>query len=263
MLVGARQLGKEIFEVKEDKVTVNVSPGIMRKLWDNYYIPYISGYYTSFGRFSSDDAKIGEIIALVGSTSGAAYFPDKVTIGNNESYDIELLVLPLPNFENTGLHAVQQGAGMVVLKSDKPHEQASVEFLKWFTEENRNLEFSIKTGYLPVKKTTYSKKEVEGKIGNEMMQEVPKQLQLSFPLAMEQMGKYDLHINGAFENGGKAREIVGVALENKAKIDRKKVIELIDQGITHKEAIEKFSSGEYFRQWLVEFRRSLMGAVEQ
>ncbi|HZJ83897.1 MAG TPA: extracellular solute-binding protein [Clostridia bacterium] len=263
MLVGSKQLGKEIFQVKEGEATSNLDHDIMRKLWDNYYIPYISGYYSSFGRFSSDDAKTGEIIALVGSTTGAAYFPDNVTIEDNDSYNIELLVLPLPNFENTSLDAVQQGAGIVVLKSDEVQEQASVEFLKWLTEESRNLRFSIETGYLPVKKAAYIPEIVEKELEEMSKQGLSKQLQMTIPLAMEQVKEYDLYISKAFNQEGKARAVLESALDEKAKIDRQKVIELMNQGMTHEEAVEEFSSDKDFREWLLEFEENLAGAVRE
>lgn len=41
---------------------------------------------------------------------------------------------------------------MVVTKSDAKTEYGAVVFLKWFTEAQRNLDFSISSGYLPVKK---------------------------------------------------------------------------------------------------------------
>lgn len=263
MLVGSKQLGKEIFQVEEDKVIVNLDKATMRKLWDNYYIPYISGYYTSQGKFSSDDAKIGEIIALVGSTTGATYFPENVTIGDLESYDIELLVLPLPNFSNTGFNAVQQGAGMVVLKSDKSHEQASVIFLKWFTEEIRNFDFAIETGYLPVKKAAYNIDDVKKQLEGENGEVFRKQLQVTIPLAMEQIEKYDLYFSKAFKQGGKARQILEFALQDKAKSDRTKVVDLINQGMKLEDAVNKFSSDDYFKDWFLEIEANLMGVIEE
>lgn len=263
MLVGSEQLGNRIFQVKEDKVKLSLDPNIIRKLWDNYYIPYISGYYTSYGRFSTDDAKIGEIIALVGSTTGVTYFPDNVTIGDADSYDIEFLVLPLPNFENQGFSAVQQGAGIVVLKSDKAHERASVEFLKWFTEDSRNLGFSIETGYLPVKKAAYDLDEFGQEIKEENMKKLSKPLQLTISLAMEQVKKYDLHMSKAFKQGGEARAILQSSLEDKAKIDREKFIELINQGIKHEDGVKVFSTDENFNDWLLELEASLMGVIEK
>lgn len=141
IIIGSKQLGTEIFSVKNGKVTFQVDETIMRKLWDNYYVPYISGYFASYGKFRSDDAKTGDIIALVGSTSGAAYFPDKVTVNDTQSYPIGVDVFPAPCFEGAQKCAVQQGAGMVVTKSNETKEYAATVFLKWFTDAKRNIEF--------------------------------------------------------------------------------------------------------------------------
>lgn len=262
ILVGSKQLGEEIFQVKEDELVINIDPGAMRRIWDNYYIPYISGYYTSYGRFSTDDAKTGEIVALVGSTTGAAYFPEDVTVGDDDSYKIDLLVLPLPNFENTSLDAVQQGAGISVIKSDEDHEEASVEFLKWFTEDTRNLDFSIETGYLPVKKEAHDIDLFRKELEKEKKEGLSPKLQSTIPLAMEQVGKYNLHVTKAFKQGGKARSILESSLEDKTKEDREKVIELIDSGVKHEDAVKEFSSDENFEEWLVELEEDLMGEVE-
>lgn len=263
MLVGGKQLGEEIFQVEEDDVRINLDPDAMRRIWDNYYLPYISGYYTSYGRFSTDDAKTGEIIALVGSTTGATYFPEDVTVGDDDSYKIELMVLPLPNFENTSLDAVQQGAGIAVIKSDKAQEEASVEFLKWFTEDARNLDFSIETGYLPVKKEAYDIDLFKEKLEKEKEEGLSKQLQITIPLAMEQVGKYNLHATKAFKQGGRARSILESSLDDKTKEDREKVIDLIASGLKHEDAVKQFSSDENFKKWLLELEESLMGAVEK
>ena len=63
--------------------------------------------YTSIGKFRSDDAKTGDILALVGSTSGAAYFPSAVTMADGNAYPVESAVYPLPNFEGAEACAVQ------------------------------------------------------------------------------------------------------------------------------------------------------------
>ena len=79
------------------------------------------------------------------------YFPTEVTIDDDNTYPIEHMVLPVPNFEGTEPYIVQQGAGMSVLKSDEKSEYASSVFLKWFTEKERNINFSAESGYLPVR----------------------------------------------------------------------------------------------------------------
>ena len=114
MIIGSMQLGHEIFSVKDGVMTLDFDKPTIRKLWDNYYVPYVKGYFASSGRFRSDDVKTGNILAFVGSSSGATFFPDKVVLGDNEEKPIEMKVFECPQFEDSLGYAVQQGAGMVV-----------------------------------------------------------------------------------------------------------------------------------------------------
>lgn len=119
LLVGAKELGCDIFEVKDGKMTLNFDEQVMRKLWDNYYVPYVKGYFAASGRFRSDDVKTGNVIGYVGSTSSATFFPTQVSDDSGASYDISLKVLPCPKFKDGDDYAVQQGAGMVVTKGSE------------------------------------------------------------------------------------------------------------------------------------------------
>lgn len=64
MLVGAQQLGDTIFEVKDGKMTVNFEHDAARKLWDNYYVPLVKGWFAASGRFRSDDIKTRQCAGL-------------------------------------------------------------------------------------------------------------------------------------------------------------------------------------------------------
>ena len=75
MLVGARQLGDTLFEVQDGKMTLNFDKDVARKLWDNYYVPFVKGWFAAIGRFRSDDIKVGNVLAYVGSNSSATFFP--------------------------------------------------------------------------------------------------------------------------------------------------------------------------------------------
>ena len=55
MLVGARQLGDTLFEVQDGKMTLNFDKDVARKLWDNYYVPFLKGWFGASGRFRSDE----------------------------------------------------------------------------------------------------------------------------------------------------------------------------------------------------------------
>ncbi len=261
MLVGSKQLEEEIFQLEDHGVVVNLDYDATKRLWDNYYLPYIKGHYTSYGKFSSDDAKVGKIIALVGSTSGAAYFPEEVTLEDNGSYPIESMTLAVPNFEDTEKMAVQQGAGIVVMSSEKKRERAAVEFLKWFTEEDRNSKFSTKTGYLPVKKSAYDVDKFKRDFIEKEEIELAKKLQDTIPLAMEQMTEYQPYYGKAFEQAFKARLVLSSKLDEKSKEDRGKILELLDQGLGYEEAVARFTGEENYRQWFLELEEEIKKVV--
>ena len=148
-IIGMRQLGVELFQVENGKLTLNMPKEELRRLWENYYVPMVKGYFGAYGSFRSDDVKTGELLAYTGSTSSAMYFPDQVETEEG-SHAIDYIVMTAPVFQGGRNYAVQQGAGMVVSKSDEAHEYAAVEFLKWFTQAENNLRFGCVSGYLPV-----------------------------------------------------------------------------------------------------------------
>lgn len=244
LLVGAKELGCDIFEVKDGKMTLNFDEQVIRKLWDNYYVPYVKGYFSSSGRFRSDDVKTGNVIGYVGSTSSATFFPTQVSDDSGEAYDIELKVLPCPKFRDRDDYAVQQGAGMVVTKGSEDEIKASIEFLKWFTQSENNIEFSVGSGYLPVKNEANSIdkiKEVDSDISSSMEEILTE--------SVAEINDNNLYYMHAFENGNDARTAFQEAFGDTAQQDRDTVEERIAQGESAEEAEAEFLSDEYFEQW--------------
>ena len=75
LLCGAQELGTTIFDAENGVMTLHFDKPTLRKLWDNYYVPYIKGWCSASGKFRSDDIKIGSLLAYVGSSSSASFFP--------------------------------------------------------------------------------------------------------------------------------------------------------------------------------------------
>ena len=100
------------------------------------------------------------MLAYVGSSSSATFFPTRVTNDANESHEISLKTLPAPQFEGGEAVAVQQGAGMVVTAAKEEEVEASVEFLKWFVRAENNIAFSVGSGYLPVTRKANDMQEI-------------------------------------------------------------------------------------------------------
>lgn len=262
MIIGAKQLGKEFFVVNEGKTILQVDKAVCKKLWDNFYIPYVKGYYVHVGRFRSDDIKLGKIIAQVCSTSSATYFPEEVTKEGQACYPISYQVLPVPNFEGTEPMAVQQGASMAMSKSDETTEYGCVVFLKWFTEKQQNMRFALKSGYLPVMKDANTEEAVnsflyfdEGSFsGIESA---------TILAAFDEINHYTLYSNKGFENGNDARYILNTSMINLAVSDTQKIEESVDKGASRDEVLKTYLSEEYFESWYQELKTCLEDAIEQ
>lgn len=256
ILIGARQMGVEVFQVDKGNPSINLDKDAFRKLWDNYYVPYISGYFMSNGRFRSDDAKIGDLICMVCSTSGAAYFPDEVTVSDTESYPIEVNSFFPPIFQGGEPYSVQQGAGMVVIKSgDEAKEYASQLFLKWFTSPDRGARFSISSGYLPVASNLLDKDVIQKSI-TESSQNISKSLNLSLLTAVDMANSNILYTNQAFEGGVEARAILEKSLQEKSETDRETVkAKLATDSLEN--AIAPFNTDENFEQWYQQLKIEL------
>lgn len=247
MLIGSMQLGTEIFQVSDGKMTLNYDKNTIRKLWDNYYIPFVKGYFAATGRFRSDDIKTGNIIAYVGSSSSASFFPDVVSINDQESYPIEMDVLPSPGFASGEAYTVQQGAGMIVTEGSEAEIYASVEFLKWFTADEQNILFSVQSGYLPVTKTANNKTAIL-----ESGAEVSFNMEKTLPVAVDMVNENQPYTTKAFEEGTKARNILEYSLSDLAAQDRAIVEERLASGQTFEEAIAEFCTDDYFDAWYAE-----------
>lgn len=258
-IISSKEFDTEIFKVENGKCTLNINETVMRKIWDNYYTPYISGYFKSYGKFRSDDTKVGDILAYVGSTSSASYFPSEVTV-NSETHEIEAEILPAPCFENSKKVMVQQGAGMVVTKSTAKEEYASSVFLKWFTDTDNNILFSCMSGYMPVKKDAVKYDNLKENI-SKVDYELNEITDTTLKIVLDEITLSELYTNKAFNGGATARAILENNLQSKAAADREEVVLLLDSGMSHADAVAMYNTEENFQNWLDSFTNELEVAV--
>ena len=50
-ILGMKQMRTDIFQVKDGKVVLNTDKDQIRRLWDNYYVPFVKGYFAAMGKF--------------------------------------------------------------------------------------------------------------------------------------------------------------------------------------------------------------------
>jgi multiple sugar transport system substrate-binding protein len=260
-IIGMQQLGVELFQVENGEMTLNLPEEALRRIWENYYVPMVRGYFGAYGSFRSDDVKTGDILAYTGSTSSAMYFPNQVELDGG-SHPIDYIVMQAPIFEGGQHYAVQQGAGMVVTKSDEAHEYASVEFLKWITQAENNLRFGSVSGYLPVQKAANSIEKLDQVIAGQGLEVAPKTYDCLSTIFSE-MEDMTLYTNKSFKNGSAARKVLEYHLADQAAADRAAVLEAIAQGAGLEEAAAPYVTDSAFDAWYEDFCAALHAAADQ
>lgn len=242
--IGAKQLGTSLVSVEDGTVVLDFNKETARKLWDNFYVPFIKGYFAASGRYRSDDIKTGSIISLIGSSSGATYFPAQVVNASGEEHAIEMEVLPCPQFADGQPFAVQQGAGMVVVNTSEAEVEATVHFLEWFTEPEQNVKFSVSSGYLPVMKSANSMDVMLAKDS-----EIDARMQQIISVGITTVKDNELYTPPAFEHGSEFRNVLEYSMKNLAASDAQVVKELIDSGVNPETAKAPYLTDAHFEEW--------------
>lgn len=259
-VVGMKQMGTDLFDVADDgKVTVNADKEKIRRLWDSYYVPYVSGYYDSIGKFRSDDVKTGDVIAYTGSSSSATYFPSQV-VTDEGSKAIDYLVLPSPIMEGGDDVCVQQGAGMAVTKSDEQHEYAACQFMEWFTQKENNLRFGTESGYLPVRKDANSVDALD-KVISDYNLKVDSKTYDCLKSVLESFDSRTFYTSKPFDGAYAARKVLDYNLSDKARADKDAVNQAIAAGTSREDALAPYISDAAFDEWYEAFTQKLNSAA--
>ncbi|MCI9078700.1 MAG: extracellular solute-binding protein [Lachnospiraceae bacterium] len=254
-IIGMQQLGVEMFHVENGEVTLNVPRDEIFRLWENYYVPLVKGYFGAYGSFRSDDVKTGDILAYTGSTTSAMYFPSQVELDSG-SHAIDYIVRMPPVFKGGQNYAVQQGAGMVVSKSDQQHEYAAVEFLKWFTQTENNLQFGCVSGYLPVLKEASSIQKLDQVIEDRNLEVSPKTYDCLTTI-MDNIADLTPYTNKSFKNGIEVRKVLEYNLADLAAENHTAVEAAVKQGVSLEKAAAPYVSQEAFTAWYTSFVQTL------
>ena len=258
-LIGMKQLGRDLFEVKYGSVTLQADKDALHTLWENYYVPYVKGYFVSYGRFGSDDVKTGDTLVYTGSTASSMYFPDNVEL-DDDSYPIDYVIKNAPVFEGGEAYRVQQGAGMAVAKSDRMHEYAASVFLKWFTQSDNSLKFGSASGYLPVRKDANTTEALDRVIQEDQIQIAPKTYDC-LTTVMDQFENTAYYVPACFENSYQARSVLDYNLKDKADAEKEANDEEITGGTAREEAIAPYITEEAFDSWYEVFVSELSEAA--
>lgn len=249
--IGCAQLGHPISSVDSNGfLSIDLDKAAFRKLWDNYYIPYINGYFGAYTNFRSDDAKTGMILALTSSSSAITYFPTQVTLTDDTTHSIQAVFRKPLNFRDSveDLY-VEQGAGYCIISSSSAKEQASARFLKWITDYNQNIDFSISAGYSPVKNSSNSPEVIQMAFSTRDNSEKNSNILSSLLIASSIFTHDKVYSAKPFNASKDLRSYLENALDSTARTDRAAVIEAVASGQSHAEAVAPYITDNYFDSW--------------
>ncbi len=237
-VIGAKQLGIDVLRYDENNTYgINYDKTVFKKLWDAYYVPYVKGYFYSESSFRSGDIKTGKILAYVGSTSSGGYFPSKVVVSDDQSYDISCKVVKAPIFNGGENVAVSQGAGFCITKSNKDQESAAAVFLKWLSKKNNIESFCGTSGYFPATQDGFTDEFISSQTNTNFKQ--------SFEVAKDTISNATMYSNVVGEGGNSLRNKLKYSLDTYSKNAREKVLE----SASYDEAIKEYTSEAKFDEW--------------
>ena len=256
----AVQDGADPFPADGENHSFVYSRETARKAWNAYYVPHINGWYKS-SVYNQDGLKSGSLLAYIGSSAGAGYFPKEVIVDGENQYPIECGVRPYPTFEGGSGYMAQRGADMGIFRSSETSEYAAAEFLKWFTDPERNIEFTASIGYIPVENEALSS--IEALENFIQMSDNTDAVKKSVTAALEAMQEGKFYVRRPFENSYEANERFSRSLERKVELDMNELHNRVENGEDRQTVISGFMEDENFDKWYQDLMREMVGEVNE
>lgn len=122
----------------------------LKDSWLKFALPMVQGHIAVADLYASTHVAAGEALSGISSTAGIAYYGDTVTYPDNTSEPMDLKVLPLPKTGDGEQFMPMSGVGLCAYQTTEQKAEASAIFTRWLTEGERNLDFVVETGYMPV-----------------------------------------------------------------------------------------------------------------
>lgn len=262
MMIGSAQLDNPIFDTQNSITSINLNKECLKKLWDNFYTPYLCGYYANLGKVRLDAVRTGDLLAITCSTNLGAYFPTNVTNDDSSTYPIELEAFAPPNFKGYKPYAPKEGADFAVKKNDELHEFASITFLKWLSNSERNAKYNISYGYLPVKTATNKADFIQKQLKQIPESELPPSLYTTLPVSLNILNTYTLYSTKPFSGSYEAKDIIENSLMNKVLKDKEVFQAKLKTGEDFEKLLAEYDTYENFNSWYEEFANQLRNIVK-
>lgn len=247
MLIGSHSLGHPIIDKEKNSYFLDFPT--IKTLWENYYIPFVKGHYVLAEKFASDSGRVGDVITYVGSSSAIYYISDYVILKDGKKINIDIDVIPVPKFKDANNMLIQQGAGIAVNQSqDENRNLACVEFLRWLTSTENNIEFAISAAYVPVKKENITPCKIT-EFADKNSVKIPDKVIKTIRITIDQMKKSSLITVPKIKNGFAIRMAIKDCIEKFSMDNRQSLVSRLKTGEDYDTLVAEFTSEEKFKEF--------------
>lgn len=254
----AAQLGEGI-GTGPDGAGFRYSRETARRVWDAYYVPHIKGWYES-STYNQDGIKSGRLMAYIGSSAGAGFFPQVVIEDEEESHPISCRCYPYPVFQGGTPYMSQRGADMAVFASDERHAYAAAQFLKWFTQPEQNIRFAASTGYLPVQeKALESVGDLMKQAGGEDNTQAVEQ---SIRASLEALESQDFYVRETFQGSYEMDQTLAASLEDRTALNLEILKQRTSQGEDRTQVEMELLDEKHFDHWYETLLKEMAGKTD-
>lgn len=124
---------------------------ILKESWMMFARALVQGHVVVSDLYSNTQVMTGEVLAGLGSSAAILYYNDTVSYEDGHSEPMDLQVQPMPMTAGAQPLMTQAGVGLCAYKTTAQKAEAAAVFARWLTEAERNLDFVVQTGYMPVR----------------------------------------------------------------------------------------------------------------
>lgn len=230
-----------------------------QKAFDAYYVPHVRGWYES-RTYNQDGVKSGKLIAYIGSSAGAGFFPEEIIADEENSYPVECECLPYPTFRGGEKVMTQRGANMAVFASTAIRENAAFQFLKWFTQTEQNSRFAISTGYLPVEKKALES--MQGFLAHIDETGNTEAIRGSIKAYQQAGEQYTFYVKRAFEGSFDRNRLFAQSLESRTAEALEEVEKRVLSGESKEKVRAELLAPACFEQWYDSLMKEMAGKTD-
>lgn len=128
----------------------------LKESYMEFMRPLVQGYIGVADLYSNTQIMTGETISGIGSSAAILYYNDVVIYPDNTTEPMNLQILPYPHAEASTPLMTQAGVGLCAYKTTSLKAEAISVFAHWLTNAERNLDFVMQTGYMPVCNSSFA-----------------------------------------------------------------------------------------------------------